>query len=104
MRFHNERSKRLHPMGQSQIDAPPPGNKKFVIHRRGILARRPIYRSQRPESLLHDEEIADDSLMITLCYEAHLSMQQMLAVFAEIRGDDAGSPIRQTDYRAGSGK
>jgi hypothetical protein len=94
MRFHKERNKRLHPMGHSQIAAPPPGNEKFVIRRRGILARRPINRSQRSESLVHDEEIADDSLMITLCYEAHLSMQQMLAAFAEIRGDDAGGPIR----------
>jgi hypothetical protein len=87
MRFHNERNKRLHPMGDSQIDAPPSGNEKFAIRRRAILARRPIKRSQRLESLLHGEEIADDSLMVTLCYDAHLAMQQMLAVFAEMRGD-----------------
>jgi len=93
MRFHNERNKRLDPMGHSQIAAPPPGNEKFAIRRRGILARRPAKRFQRPESLLHDEEIADDSLMINLCYEAHLSMQKMLTVFAELRGDDAESPI-----------
>jgi hypothetical protein len=91
MRFHDERNKRLHPMGHSQIDAPPPGNEKFVIRRRGILARRPIKRCQRSESLLHDEEIADDSLVITLHYEAHLAMQQMLAVFAELRGDKGPS-------------
>jgi hypothetical protein len=93
MRFHDERNKRLHPMGHSQIDAPLSGDEKFVIRRRALLARRPINRSQRSESLLHDEEIADDSLMIALCYEAHLSMQKMLAVFAELRGDDAESPI-----------
>ncbi len=92
MRFHDERNKRLHPMRHSQIDAPPSGDEKFVIRRRAILARRPINRSQRSESLLHDEEIADESLVITLCYEAHLAMQQMLAVFAEMRGDDAEGP------------
>jgi hypothetical protein len=27
--------------------------------------------------------------MITLCYEAHLAMKQMLAALAELRGDDA---------------
>jgi len=92
MRFHDERNKRLHPMRHSQIDAPPSGDEKFEIRRRAILARRPINRSQRSESLLHDEEIADESLVITLCYEAHLAMQQMLAVFAEMRGDDAEGP------------
>jgi hypothetical protein len=89
MRFHDERNKRLHPMGHSQIDAPPSGDEKFVIRRRANLARRPINRFQRSESLLHIEEIADESLVITLCYEAHLAMHQMLAVFADMRGDDA---------------
>jgi hypothetical protein len=92
MRFHNERNKRLHPMGHSQIDAPPSGNEKFVLRRRAILALRPNNRSRRSESLLHDEEIADESLVTTLCYEAHLAMQQMLAVFADMRGDDAEGP------------
>ena len=36
-----------------------------------------------------DEEIADESLVVTLCYEAYLAMQQMLVVFADMRGDDA---------------
>ena len=62
MRFHNERDK-----------------------------RRPK-RVRRPEYLLQDEEIADDSLVITVCYEAHLAMQKMLTVFAEMRGDDAEGP------------
>jgi hypothetical protein len=92
MRFHDERNKRLHPMGHSQIDAPPSGGEKFVISRRALLARRPINGSQRSEALLHDEEIADESLVITLRYESHLAMQQMLAVFAELRGDDAEGP------------
>jgi len=89
MRFHNERDKRLHPMRHSQKEAPPPGNQTFAIRRRGTLAQRPIKRSQRSEVLLQDSEIADDSIMISVCYEAHISMQQMLAAFAEMRGDDA---------------
>ncbi|HWS65757.1 MAG TPA: hypothetical protein VN325_23605 [Steroidobacteraceae bacterium] len=92
MRFHDERNKRLHPIGHSQIDAPPSGDEKFVIRRRALLARRAVNGFQRSESLLHDEEIADESLVVTLCYEAHLSMQQMLAVFAEMRGDDVEGP------------
>jgi hypothetical protein len=89
MRFHNERDKRLHPMRHSQIEALPPGNQKFAIRRRGTLAQRPFKRPERSEVLLQGNEIADDSIMITVCYEAHLSMQQMLAALAEIRGDDA---------------
>jgi hypothetical protein len=49
-------------------------------------------RVRRSEYLLQDEEIADDSLVITVCYEAHLAMQKMLTVFAEMRGDDAEGP------------
>ena len=52
MRFHNERDKRLHPMRRPQIDAPPLGNEKSVIRRRGTLAQRPPKRSQRSEYLL----------------------------------------------------
>jgi hypothetical protein len=89
MRFHDERNKRLHPMGHSQVDARSSGDEKFAIRRRALLVRRPINRSQRSESQLHDEEIADESLVINLCYEAHLAMQQMLAVFAEMRLDEA---------------
>jgi hypothetical protein len=92
MRFHDERDKRLHPMAGSQIDAPPSGNEKLVLRRRVLLARRPINRSQRSEFQLPDEEIADESLVINLCYEAHLAVQQMLAVFADMRGDDAEGP------------
>jgi hypothetical protein len=92
MRFHNERDKRLHPMRHSQIEEPSPGNQKFAIRRRGTLAQRPIKTSRRSEVLLQDNEIADDSIMITVCYEAHISMQQMVAAFAEMRGDDAEGP------------
>jgi hypothetical protein len=94
MRFHDERNKRLHPTGRSQIDAPPSDDGKFVLRRPAILARRPIKSFQRSESQLHDEEIADESLVTTLCYEAHLATQQMLAVFADMRGDDAEVPSR----------
>lgn len=68
MRFHIERDKRLHPTGRPQ---------------------QPFKRSRPPAVPSRDEGTADESLMITACYEAHLSMQQMLAVFAEMRGDDA---------------
>jgi hypothetical protein len=87
MRFHDERSKRLHSMRHSQFDAPS-GDEKYV-RRHAILALRPVKRYLRSESLLHDEETADESLVVSLCYEAHLAMQQMLAVFAVMRGDDA---------------
>jgi hypothetical protein len=45
------------------------------------------------ESLSQDDGIAADSPMITACYEAHLSMEKMLAVWAELRGDDAADEI-----------
>ena len=41
---------------------------------------------------LHDEGTTDDWLVISMCYEAHLSMQQMLAALSEMRGDDAVDP------------
>jgi hypothetical protein len=69
MRFHTERDKRLHPMRDVQMQAPPPVSSK---------------------SAFQDNGIVDDLLVISMCYEAHLSMQQMLAVFSEMReGDDA---------------
>jgi len=40
-----------------------------------------------------EDDIAGDSPMITACYEAHLSMEKMLAAFAELRGDDAEEAI-----------
>jgi hypothetical protein len=93
MRFHDERDKRLHPIRYSQIEVPSPGYEKFEICRRGNIARRLIKRSQRSMVLLQDDGFADNSLVVTLCYEAHLSMQQMLAAFAEMRGDDAEGSI-----------
>ena len=64
MRFHTERDKRLHPM------------------------RPPV----SAKSAFQDNEIVDDLLVISMCYEAHLSMQQMLAVFSEMREGDAVHP------------
>jgi hypothetical protein len=68
VRFHDERYKRLHPMRHPATDAPPPGNDKFVIPRCGTLTQRRPKRVQRSECLLLDDEIADDSLVISVCY------------------------------------
>jgi hypothetical protein len=93
MRFHKDRDNRLHPMRSPKIAAPPSRNAKFVM-RTGTLAPPPIKRqSLRSELLLQEDGIAGDSPMITACYEAHLSMEKMLAVFAELRGDDAEDAI-----------
>jgi hypothetical protein len=91
VRFHTERDRRLHPMRDTQMSAPPPG--RFVNRRRGDAMQRPIDRNQRSRLPLHDDENVDDLLVIDICYEAHLSMQQMLAAFAQIRGDDTVDPI-----------
>ncbi|MGO9995549.1 MAG: hypothetical protein ACLPTF_23975 [Steroidobacteraceae bacterium] len=40
---------------------------------------------------------SDDSPMITAVYEAHLSMEKMLAALAELRMDDAEGALEQTD-------
>jgi hypothetical protein len=89
MQLHDEKDQHLHPMRHSQIDSPS-ANAKFVMRRHGTLVRQGF---QRPEVLLHDAGIVDDSPVITMCYEAHLSMQKMLAAFAELRGDDAADTI-----------
>jgi hypothetical protein len=43
--------------------------------------------------LSQEDGIADNFPMITACYEAHLSMEKMLAAFAALRGDDAEDAI-----------
>ena len=50
-------------------------------------------QSVRSELLSQDDGITDDSPMITAVYEAHLSMEKMLAAFAELRGDEAEDAI-----------
>jgi hypothetical protein len=68
MRFHEHRDKRLHPPA-----AP---------------ARRSFKKlSSRSDGPSQQVVIADDSPMITACYQAHLDMTQMLWAFAELRGD-----------------
>ena len=95
MRFHTERDKRLHPMRDPQMHASPPASAKFVNRRPGIVVQRPTGRSQRSKVALNDTGIVDDLLVSSMCYEAHLSLQQMLTVFAEMRGDDVVDPIGQ---------
>lgn len=92
MQLHNDRDKRLQPTRRSQIDTPP-ANAEFVMHRRGTPVPRLTKRLQRPEMRLPDAGTVGDSPMITMCYEAHLSMQKMLAAFAELRGDDAADAV-----------
>jgi hypothetical protein len=92
MQFQDDTDQRSHSTRHSQIDTPPV-SAKFVMRRRGTRVPRPIQKAQRADSQLHDAGIVDESPMVTMCYEAHLSMQKMLAVFAELRGDDAADII-----------
>ena len=80
MRFHDERNKRLNPMGHSQIDAPPSGDEKFVIRRRALLAPRPVNRSQRSESLPRDEEIAERADEVIYVPRVAEHLQPLVAV------------------------
>jgi hypothetical protein len=90
MRFHIEWGKALHAMLPFQINPSPSRNAKSAIPKPGTLAWRPIVRkSLRLELLSQNDGIAEDSAMITAVYEAHLSMEKMLAALAELRGDDA---------------
>jgi hypothetical protein len=94
MKFHKDRDNRLHPLRPAGFEAPPPRNAKFVLRRPGTLGPRPTKRqSLRSEWPSQNDGIADDSPMIAACYEGHLSMEKMLAAFAELRGDDAGDAI-----------
>jgi hypothetical protein len=95
MKFHKDRDNRLYPMRSPQIDAPPARSAKFGMRRPATLLPRLIKRPSRGgEHLSQEDGIAADSPMITACYEAHLSIEKMLAAFAELRGDDAGDAIR----------
>ncbi len=90
MRFHIDWRKTLHAILLFQINLPPPRSVRSAIRQPGTLARRPITRqSLRFEVLSQNDGIAEDSAMITAVYEAHLSMEKMLAALAELRGDDA---------------
>jgi hypothetical protein len=85
MHLHDQTDKRLQPTRLTRIETSP-ANARFGMR----FVHRAIKRFQRPERRLRDAWIVDDSPMITMCYEAHLSMQKMLAAFAELRGDDTG--------------
>ncbi len=90
MRFHIDWGKALHAILLFPINLPSPRNVRSAICQAGTLARRPITRqSLRLEVLSQNDGIAEDSAMITALYEAHLSMEKMLAALAELRGDDA---------------
>ena len=89
MKFHKDRDNRLYPMRPAQIDAPPARSAKFGKRRPTSLLPRLMTPSLRAERLSQDDGIAVDSPMIAACYEAHLSMEKMLAALAELRGDDA---------------
>jgi hypothetical protein len=90
MRFHIDWGKALDAILPFQINRPPPRNAKSAMRQPGTLARRPTARqSLRLELLSQNDGIAEDSAMITAVYEAHLSMEKMLAALAELRGDDA---------------
>jgi len=90
MRFHKYADKRFH-----GADPPsPPRNARFMMGRSKTLPQHRIKSERLSSELLSQEDgIADDSPMISASYEAHLSMEKMLAVFAQLRGDDAEEAI-----------
>ncbi len=90
MRLHIEWGKTLQAILPFQINPSPARFAKSATRQPGILARGPMARhSVRLELLSQNDGIAEDSAMITAVYEAHLSMEKMLAALAELRGDDA---------------
>jgi hypothetical protein len=90
MRFHINWGKAIQALVPFQIKAPPLRTDSAAMGQPGTLLRRPIARqSLRLEVLSQNDGITEDSAMIAAVYEAHLSMEKMLAVLAEIRGDDA---------------
>ena len=98
MRFHIDWGKGFHTKLPFHIIGPPSHGAKSAMYQPGTLAPRPIERQSLPLELLsQDDGITDDSPMITAVYETHLSMEKLLAAFAELRGDDAGDSIGSTD-------
>ena len=55
-------------------------------------ARAALKRANRALPVADAEPGPEVSPMYTACYEAHLRMAQMLAAFAEFRGDDRQAP------------
>ncbi|MGO9561208.1 MAG: hypothetical protein ACLPX1_05495 [Steroidobacteraceae bacterium] len=94
MRFHINWGKAIHALLPVQVNAPPLRTAKSAMRRPGTLVPRPIVRqSLRPELLSQNDGIAEDSAMIAAVYEAHLSMEKMLAALADLRGDNAGHAV-----------
>ncbi len=94
MRFHINWGKAIHALLPVQINAPPLRTAKSAMRQPGALVPRPIVRqSLRSKLLSQNDGIAEDSAMIAAVYEAHLSMEKMLAVLAELRGDDPGQAV-----------
>jgi hypothetical protein len=80
MRFHIDWGKALHAIAR-----------RDAMRHAGTLAPRPDERQSPPlEGPSQNDGSADESAMITAVYEAHLSMEEMLAASAELRGDGAG--------------
>jgi hypothetical protein len=94
IRFHINWGKAIHallPFRSNARGTAKLGTAKFEMHQPEILAPPPFARqSLRLELPARDDGIGEDSAMIAAVYEAHLSMEKMLAVLAELRGDDAG--------------
>ena len=94
MRFHINWGKAIHALVPFQINAPPLRTANSTMRQPATLSPCPIARqSLRLELLSQNDGIAEDSAMIAAVYEAHLSMEKMLAVLAELRGDDAGHAV-----------
>ncbi|MGO9990553.1 MAG: hypothetical protein ACLQAR_15595 [Steroidobacteraceae bacterium] len=90
MRFHIDWGKTFQAMLAFQISPPAQRNIKSAIRQPETLAPRPMARrSPRLELPSQNAGIVEDSAMISALYEAHLSMEKMLAALAEFRGDDA---------------
>lgn len=89
MRFHIDRTRGFHPMLAFQFNAPSSYSADFAMRQPGSPAPRRIAgQSWRSESPPPDDRLADEHPMITELYETHLARQEMLAAFAELRGDD----------------
>ena len=94
MRFHIDWGKGFRTKLPFHITGPLSHGAKSAMYQPGTLAPRPIERQSLPLELLsQDDGITDDSPMITAIYEAHLSMEKMLAAFAILRGDDVEDAI-----------
>jgi hypothetical protein len=76
------------------LPGPPPLDAKSAKRQPVTLAPLPIATQSLCMGLpSQDDGITDDSPMIAAVYEAHLSMEKMLAAFAELRGDNAENAI-----------